>query len=575
MGAIAASNPIRPIRVLPLRTLSDERLAQLAQAGEDDAFSTLYERYRDALSRYCRSIVRDSEDAGDALQNTMISVLRALQGRGPSGPVRPWLYRIAHNESVSILRRRHPHEELSDETPDRRDPELASLAKYRWDALVSDLRSLPDRQRGALVMRELGGLEYGEIGDALDMSAVSARKHVFEARVALHDIADGRDTDCTEILRRISDGDGRVLRARSVRGHLRGCPSCAAFERGMRTRPQTLGLIPVLPLVTAGTVLAAILHAGGASAPGLAAGGSMATGSIATGSTAAGSMAAGSTAAGSIAAGSTAAGSIAAGSTAAGSMATGSAASGSLAVGTMAAAGSLLGGGSFAAFKGMAIAGALAMAGAGVIVGTGVTEHTHPHSSVQAAASSARERRARAHATAAAAGSATASATTAAAAKLPKAIQLAVAAPPAPRPALGSTHATGSGSTSGTHYRPPPVRYTPPKSHPTASAPNTQAPVSAVPVAATTPTSSSAPTSTTAAPTSTPTPATETSAGATSESASTLWIDSIIETALHSAGASLAAAEAEADQQLSAAGISPYSQTIQALIASIFSGLHG
>jgi RNA polymerase sigma factor (sigma-70 family) len=535
MGAIAASNPVRQVRVLPLRTLSDERLAELATAGHTDAFGTLYERYREALSRYCRSIVRDTEDAGDALQNTMLSVLRALQGRGPSGPVRPWLYRIAHNESVSILRRRHPHEELSAETPDRADTELASLAKYRLEAVLTDLRSLPERQRGALVMRELGGLEYAEIGDALDMTPVSARKHVFEARVALHDIAAGRETACDEIVRRISDGDGRVLRARSVRGHLRGCPSCSAFERGMRTRSQTLGLMPAFPLISAGAVLAAVLHGGGVSTSGLAAGGSVAGGSIAGGSIAAGSITAGS----------------------------------------MAAAGSLLGGGSFAAIKGMAIAGALAVAGAGVIVSTGISSHPgYAPRSAQVVTRSGHERRVGAAAAAAATTSP----------KLLKPPHLFVAhapAVPAPSRAPGLTVAPSS-----THHVSP-VAYTPPAQSEPTSNPRTQAPTAAVPVAVTTPTTTSTPTPapTTATPTAPATPATPTSAtsvpgsstSVSPQTATTLWIDSIIERALSGAGANVAAAEAQAQQQIYQSGISSSSanSTIQGLINSILSGLRG
>jgi RNA polymerase sigma factor (sigma-70 family) len=557
MGAIAASNPVRQIRVLPLGTLSDERLAELAGAGQSEAFGALYERYREALSRYCRSIVRDTEDAGDALQNTMLSVLRALQGRGPSGPVRPWIYRIAHNESISILRRRHPHEELSDETPDRADTELASLAKYRLDSLLTDLRSLPENQRGALVMRELGGLEYAEIADALDTTAVSARKHVFEARVALHDIADGRDTDCNEIVRRISDGDGRVLRARSVRGHLRGCPSCSAFERGMRTRRETLGLIPAFPVVTAGAVFAAILHAGGATTSGLAVGGSLAGGSLAGGSLAGGS----------VAGGSVAGGSLASGSVAGGSLAGGSVAGGTIAVGSMAAVGSLLGGGSFAAIKGMAIAGAIAVAGAGVIVGTGINSHArHPHQAAQVAARSAR----RSHVRNA----------VAAAPALPNPVRLAAARAPAIPTRIPSRPA-GVSAPASTSHNGSPVAYTPPAHTAPASSPNTQAPATAVPVAMTTPTTTSTPTpppgatSTTAAPT-TSAPATGTSTPATSETATTLWIDSIIESALSRDNNDVAAAEAQAEQRLYQAGYSPTSagSTIQGLITTILSGLH-
>ena len=325
MGATVASKPIRPLRVLPLRALSDERLAELAAAGHADAFGALYERYREALARYCRSIVRDLDDAGDALQNTMVAVLRAIQVCPPNGPVRPWLYRIAHNESVSIIRRRHPHEELSVETPDRADVELARLARDRLDSLLIDLRSLPERQRGAIVMRELGGLDYEEIGTALRMSAVSARKAVFEARHALHDLDDARETDCMDIRRRISNGDGRVLRARGVRGHLRGCASCSAFERGLHARRGTFALIPALPALSAGALLATLLPGAGAGAGGAS------TSGITLG-------------------------------------------------GSAAAAGSALGGGSLAAVKGIALGGVIAMAGAGVLVGSGIGSHvTRPH----------------------------------------------------------------------------------------------------------------------------------------------------------------------------------------------------
>ncbi|HWF33938.1 MAG TPA: RNA polymerase sigma factor [Solirubrobacteraceae bacterium] len=498
---------------MPLRTLSDERLAELASAGHSDAFGTLYERYRDALSKYCRSIVRDAEDAGDALQNTMLSVLRALQGRGPSGPVRPWLYRIAHNESITIMRRRHPHEELSTETPDRVDTEYASFAKARLDALLADLMALPERQRGALVMRELGGLEYSEIGDALNMSAVAARKHVFEARVALHDIADGRDTACTDIVRRISDGDGRVLRARSVRGHLRGCPSCSAFERGLRARRGTLALIPPLPLAATGAVLAAALHGGATTGSGLAAGSSVAGGSVAGGSIAAGSLA---------------------------------------------AVGSVLGGGSFAAVKGLIAAGAVAVAGAGVIVGTGISAQAS-HSQHSAAVVTHASRHARMRAA------------TVARSPVAKHVHLATAhayTPPAPKvhrvPNLVTT--TANSAPNGAAVPAPP-----PTSAPTISKPNKQAPTASVPVAVTTPaTTPTAPPATTTAPTTTP------AAGASAASSPTAWINAIIASALSTAGADVAAAEAQVQAQLTAAGVSPttVSSTIQGLIGSILSGGH-
>jgi RNA polymerase sigma factor (sigma-70 family) len=515
MAVIEAANPVRQLRVMPLGTLSDERLAELAGMGHSDAFGTLYERYRDALARYCRSIVHDPEDAGDALQNTMVSVLRALQVRGPNGPLRPWLYRIAHNESISILRRRHPHEELSAETPDRVDTELASLAKYRVDSLMSDLRTLPENQRGALVMRELAGLEYDEIGDALDISAVSARKHVFEARVALNDIAAGRDADCADIVRRISDGDGRVLRARSIRGHLRGCASCAAFERGMRTRRGTFGLLPGVPLVSAGALLTAALHGGGAvSSSGLGTSGSLVGTTVAGGSVAGGAV----------------------------------------------AAGSLLGGGSFAALKGIVAAGAIAVAGAGVIVGTGVNSHAYKPAHVAVVTHAARTHRV--HFAAAPARRAV----------QPVSVKL-LPAPPRP-PAVHAYSVSAVRALASTPHvqavaSQPRVQRTSP------SAPNTPAPTTSKPLKPTTTTTPTTPTTPTATTATTPTTPPPTTGTVTPSTASANWIDAIIQNALQFAGADVTAAEAQAAQSLNLAGAAPGSATATSLVQGIISTFLG
>ena len=86
--------------------LGDERLARLAARGSSRAFAAVYERYHQPLYRYCRSILRDESDAQDALQSTFTRALAALKRDQRIAPLRPWLFRIAHNESISLLRRR-------------------------------------------------------------------------------------------------------------------------------------------------------------------------------------------------------------------------------------------------------------------------------------------------------------------------------------------------------------------------------------------------------------------------------------------------------------------------------------
>src|SRR3954453_11538215 len=99
---------------LALPASGDERLAKQVSAGSERAFAVLYERYHQQIYRYCRSILHNDADAQDALQSTFAAALGALQRAQRSAPLRPWLFRIAHNETISLLRRRGATTELSE-----------------------------------------------------------------------------------------------------------------------------------------------------------------------------------------------------------------------------------------------------------------------------------------------------------------------------------------------------------------------------------------------------------------------------------------------------------------------------
>jgi RNA polymerase sigma factor (sigma-70 family) len=247
---------------------SDARLARRAADGDQRAFAAIYERYHQELYRYCRAILGDPNEAQDALQSTMASALRSLPGEERAIELRPWLYRVAHNEAVSIIRRRQPAAEHQ-EPPPLHEPgaESAFESRERLRALVADLRRLPERQRSALVMRELSGLKPDQIAGALGVTAGAARQLVYEARQGLQDFAEGRAMECDQVRRVISDGDGRVLRGRRLRAHLRGCEPCSDFKAGIDARTHDLRLIaPPLSAVAASGVLSSVL--GGSAASG-------------------------------------------------------------------------------------------------------------------------------------------------------------------------------------------------------------------------------------------------------------------------------------------------------------------
>jgi len=277
-AAVPAHAPGRP---LSLDRLSDELLARQVARGSGRAFAALYERYHQPLYRYCRSIVRDDADAQDVLQSTFTAALLALRRERRNAPLRPWLFRIARNESITLLR--HRSRERDQEINEAAAPAASSAedqaaGRARWALLVRDLAGLPERQRSALLLREMSGLSHEEIAIALGTNVGAAKQAIFEARQGLTELAEGRAMSCDDVRRRLSAGDRRMLRGRGVRAHLRDCSGCTAFAAAIDERTTELrGLAPTLPSSAAAVVLtralgAATSHGGPGAAAGLAAG---------------------------------------------------------------------------------------------------------------------------------------------------------------------------------------------------------------------------------------------------------------------------------------------------------------
>lgn len=274
-----APTPVFGRKHVSILLRSDAHLARRAAKGDERAYAEIFERHGQELYRYARAILGNPEDAQDALQNTMVRVLRALPGEKRKIALRPWLYRVTRNESLSLIRARVPAAEL---TEDCVPPELAAdiQAEHREEVrtLVADLATLPEMQRSALVLHELSGLSHEQVSEAMQRSPRASRQAIYEARLALQDLREGRDMDCDYVRSLISEGDGRVMRGRKVRSHLRGCRGCSDFELGIRYRRAQLGLLaPPLPTAAASGLIAATLG-GGVAGTGLAGAGSGALG---------------------------------------------------------------------------------------------------------------------------------------------------------------------------------------------------------------------------------------------------------------------------------------------------------
>ena len=85
---------------VPAPPMRDDRgLARGAASGDRRAFEAIFRRHHRELYRYCRAILGDADEAQDALQSTMVKALRALPGERREIALKPWLFRVAHNEA--------------------------------------------------------------------------------------------------------------------------------------------------------------------------------------------------------------------------------------------------------------------------------------------------------------------------------------------------------------------------------------------------------------------------------------------------------------------------------------------
>ena len=223
--------------------------------GEDSAFEQLFARYRTRIWTYSSRILGDADRAEDVTQEVFISVLRRLRDTERPIAFKPWVYQIAKNACIDELRRTRRSQEVPfDRESDGADgsevlfpttpgPDVAIESKQRLEDLQGAFRGVSDLHRRMLVLRELEGLSYGEIGTRLGMSRPVVESTLFRARRRLaeeyEELISGRRCERTRAV--IDAWEGRKLRRLGVRetrqlsrhlSHCRPCRRHAVLARG-------------------------------------------------------------------------------------------------------------------------------------------------------------------------------------------------------------------------------------------------------------------------------------------------------------------------------------------------------
>ena len=217
------------------------------------------------------------QDAEDALQDIFVRAYSGLRANHRELALRAWLYRVAHNRCIDELRRPSPPppEVMELLRAPASDPIAEADRRESLRRLIADVRRLPEQQRSALLMRELGGMSYADMASALGVTIPAVKSLLVRARLALGQAIAARDTACSEIRDELMLSHDRGRRPNATaRRHMRDCAGCREFRHDLRgVSRRFAAIVPTLgPL----GVLANALGVGGAG--GGAAGGAVAAG---------------------------------------------------------------------------------------------------------------------------------------------------------------------------------------------------------------------------------------------------------------------------------------------------------
>ena len=187
---------------------TDDELVAAAQRGDGAAMDQLLRRHYDRAHAVCRRIAGGTRDADDAAQEAMIRVVRNIgtfDGRSAFGT---WVYRIATNTALDELRKRKRRPQLHVVDDEGGPPEQADELSHRTIDDITDritidaaLAELPDEFKAAVVMRDVGDLDYAEIAVALDIPVGTVKSRIARGRRMLveklgnHEVPPGRPTN--------------------------------------------------------------------------------------------------------------------------------------------------------------------------------------------------------------------------------------------------------------------------------------------------------------------------------------------------------------------------------------------
>jgi RNA polymerase sigma factor (sigma-70 family) len=229
--------------------VADVDLVAAVRRGDDTAFERLYQRYHARITGYVARMVGCREHAEEIAQEAFISALRRLRETEQAIAFKAWIYGIARNGAIDHLRAKSRRgtevgfDNIEGVIEPRHlsspAPEAVVENKQALDDLQGAFGGLSEAHHQILIMRELEGLSYDQIGERLDMTRSQVESTLFRARRRLEEeyeelVTGQRCQRVQAILARRTSGPVGVRDERRVERHLSHCHSCRRDARRAR-----------------------------------------------------------------------------------------------------------------------------------------------------------------------------------------------------------------------------------------------------------------------------------------------------------------------------------------------------
>jgi RNA polymerase sigma-70 factor (ECF subfamily) len=169
---------------------TEQDLIRRAQEGDRGAFSELVRCHREGVINVVYRMCGDANVAQDAAQEAFIRAWTHLPSYQPRSPFRNWVYRIATNAGLDILRRERETVDIDGIPLPTNDagPEVQVERRERSELVKAAVLALPDASRAALILREYEGLSYQEIADVLEVPIGTVMSRLNYARRRLREL---------------------------------------------------------------------------------------------------------------------------------------------------------------------------------------------------------------------------------------------------------------------------------------------------------------------------------------------------------------------------------------------------